>query len=503
MTEPLTLGTLAAALPMASFIAMAVLWILTRAQTRVRASHIGGRVAASEFRVGDGGAVVNSNQAVDPFPFGRASPPETWGALRHWLEPRFGSLPENFEEISKGESLKARAKEETDPGLVILKRDRNANSVTLIDLAAGDAAALHQVRIRDANLTFALKVLENAPCAMRCKHLSSGQIWENTTFASFSEADVDLFLAAAGSQNEDSVQISDTKTGQDTFYRVEKMTDADIEVLYLVEVTEAARAEKVRREFIQTLTKTFANLTAGLAVFDRHRQLALFNPALMDLTNLPAVFLSSRPTMTQFFDRLRDNKVLPEPKNYGTWRGKIEEMIRSASDGLYFEDWCLSNGETYRVAGRPHPDGAVAFLFEDISDEIALTRRFRGQIDVRQAALDTCHQAITVIGPANVVLLCNQPASAMLGIDPDSSFAEMSIHDFMQACSERLPHDRFWTTAEVKILERETAEAIIPDVSGREHLCTIKPIRGNSVLVSISETPDAAVASSEPRMLTA
>src|SRR5690606_126184 len=38
-----------------------------------------------------------------------------------------------------------------------------------------------------------------------------------------------------------------------------------------------ARAESSLREFVQTLTKTFADLPIGLAVFDRNRQLAMFN----------------------------------------------------------------------------------------------------------------------------------------------------------------------------------------------------------------------------------
>ena len=50
---------------------------------------------------------------------------------------------------------------------------------------------------------------------------------------------------------------------------------------------EAVRSEARRREFTQTLTKTFADLAIGLAIFDRSRRLALFNPALTDLTSLP------------------------------------------------------------------------------------------------------------------------------------------------------------------------------------------------------------------------
>ena len=63
-------------------------------------------------------------------------------------------------------------------------------------------------------------------------------------------------------------------------------------------------------------------------------------------------------------------------------------MIETASDGHYAEAWTLPNGLTYRVTGRPHPDGAIAFLIEDITDEISFSRRTKSQLEIRQAVLD-------------------------------------------------------------------------------------------------------------------
>lgn len=46
----------------------------------------------------------------------------------------------------------------------------------------------------------------------------------------------------------------------------------------------AVRAERSMRDVLQTLTRTFAQISIGLAVFGRDRRLVLFNPALADLT---------------------------------------------------------------------------------------------------------------------------------------------------------------------------------------------------------------------------
>ena len=75
-----------------------------------------------------------------------------------------------------------------------------------------------------------------------------------------------------------------------------------------VAADQTVRAEIALRDFIQTLTKTFAHLKTGLAIFDKQRQLSLFNPALSDLTSLPIEFLTARPTLQKVLDRLRDKR---------------------------------------------------------------------------------------------------------------------------------------------------------------------------------------------------
>ena len=190
---------------------------------------------------------------------------------------------------------------------------------------------------------------------------------------------------------------------------------------------EAVRSENRRREFTQTLTKTFAELAIGLAIFDRSRRLVLFNPALLDLTNLPTDFLTSRPSMVTFLDRLRESRVMPEPRDYRTWRTAIAELEAAAADGTYSETWSLPDGQTYHVTGRPHPDGAVALLFEDISAEMSLTRRFRAELEQSQAVIDAFSEAVAVFSPVGQLIMSNQSYRDLWQSDPETSLAPISL----------------------------------------------------------------------------
>ena len=185
--------------------------------------------------------------------------------------------------------------------------------------------------------------------------------------------------------------------------------------IFAVPADSAVRAERSLREFVQTLTKTFADLPTGLAIFDRDRRLQLFNPALMDLTGLSIGFLTARPTLHALLDGLRELRMVPEPKDYASWRNTIATLEAEAASGRHVETWSLPGGQTYRVTGRPHPDGAIAFLFEDITGEIAMTRRFKAELSLGAEILDGIDAAVAIFDSDGRVLSANRAFEAIWG----------------------------------------------------------------------------------------
>ncbi|MFN0113580.1 MAG: PAS-domain containing protein [Paracoccaceae bacterium] len=220
------------------------------------------------------------------------------------------------------------------------------------------------------------------------------------------------------------------------------------------------RAEAALREFVQTLTKTFAQLPIGLAIFDRQRQLALFNPALIDLTRLNPEMLSARPTLFAFLDSLREARMIPEPKDYPSWRRAMAELEKAASSGLYEETWTLPTGQTHRVTGRPHPDGAVAFLFEDITADISLTRRFRSEIEMGQAVIDKIDDAIAVFSQAGGIVLSNASYDGLWNLETHSTLGTMTISSAIAEWNARSCNRNEW----------EAARDFVVDIAPRDDL---------------------------------
>lgn len=244
-------------------------------------------------------------------------------------------------------------------------------------------------------------------------------------------------------------------------------------------------AEKQGKLFIQTLTKTFADLSTGLAIFDRSRRLVMFNPSLLELTRLPVTFLSGRPVFSAVLDRLRDEGMLPEPKNYATWRDQVADLEAQAKQGTYCETWTLPGGQTYRVTGRPHPDGALAFLIEDISAEISLTRTFRAELKTAHAVIDTMTEAIAVFSPAGTLIMSNQAYDAEWTLSPGSvSGSNLSQEvDHWKCLAVPTP---FWQIFQSYGSDGAGRRAVIDTIrtpDGRHYTCRLVPLIGGATLV--------------------
>ena len=240
----------------------------------------------------------------------------------------------------------------------------------------------------------------------------------------------DLFVDQIGAAGATRVTLKRKTSTDPVWFELTSINLPDSGTLYLANPADhLVKAEDALRNFIQTLAQTFAHLPVGLAIFDRDRKLALFNPALSDLTETDAVWLTARPTLTAFLDTLREKRKIPEPKNYGTWREKVEALEKEAQDGTYQENWPLPSGQTYKVTGRPHPEGAVAFLFEDISASIALQRQFRAETDINQSIMDSLDSAIIVFSGSGNVVVANDAYVNLWDNDPREMLAPATLEN--------------------------------------------------------------------------
>ena len=424
-----------------------------------------------------------------------------WADLHNSILARFPNFPEQAESGEPGRKTLYATDTATHSVLRIAWRD----ALTWVTLTTPPATQGAGISDETANEIAALRRSSDT-CPNPVWQLSKdGEVvWHNTAYAL-------LYEMAHGAAPNAKRPLFDTTTASDSVAKAAQrvflyangsevrdwyeLTSVEVDEIFCCQascINAVVEAEVAQRNFVQTLAKTFAHLSIGLAIFDRNDQLALFNPALLDLTDLRAEFLSARPTILSFFDALRENRRMPEPKNYGNWRQQIAEMISAAADGRYEETWSLETGQTYRVKGRPHPDGATAFLIEDISAEVTLTRNFRAELELGQSLMDKLDDALVVFSASGVLTFCNVAYREMWSLDPDASFADVMVSDSITAWKKQAAPNPMWPDIEDFVLnygEREAWDMPLYLSDGTALSCHVAPIASGATLVRFRKLP--------------
>lgn len=253
--------------------------------------------------------------------------------------------------------------------------------------------------------------------------------------------------------------------GNQSWFRFEKMDLRGHKAVFATPADFEIAAEDSRRDFVMTLTKTFAQLSTGLAIFDKNRHLVLFNPALLNLTNTSFKELSKRPSLSAFLDLLRRGGVVPEPKNYSHWRNKLANLEIDAQGEAYSECWSLSSGETYKITGRPHPDGSIAILFEDVSKEVKTARNYNRQVLKYRDIGKHSSLPFVVFSADFTVSFANDAYSKFWGQSFESTFASVSIQDCVKVWKKKTHTAEAWAKIEDFIRDGSQSQSFETDLS--------------------------------------
>ncbi|WP_378947675.1 PAS-domain containing protein [Paracoccus sp. R86501] len=391
----------------------------------------GGRATALDGQVQPVVFLFRGNALVDATPPARALldrvavPDDDWLRLMQWVGPRFGHAAEQLSQLSHLGQIELLGQQgHGSATLRLLAEDLGDHlwRVTITDPQSqhcGTVVDSMSLQAMEEELHLLRGALDQTPMLVWRLDQDDRVTWANAAYLRRAEArsegalgwplpkllDTPRPVPGAGHGTR---RAALEDKGIVSWYDCHSHRLGDQLMMFALPADAAVRAERSLREFVQTLTKTFADLPIGLAIFDQSRKLQLFNPSLIDLTRLPTGFLTARPTLIDFLDQLREQRMVPEPKDYRSWRQHMANLESAAATGHHVETWSLPGGQTYRVTGRPHPDGAVAFLFENITSEMSLTRKFRADLLLGSHVLDALDDGLAVFASDGKLLLDNQ-----------------------------------------------------------------------------------------------
>jgi signal transduction histidine kinase len=164
-----------------------------------------------------------------------------------------------------------------------------------------------------------------------------------------------------------------------------------------VDETALDTAERELTRHLDAHRRALENVQAAVAIYGPDRRLGFFNSAFARLWGLDEAWLARRPTFDDVVDRLREYRRMPEVADFRAYKGQRSAMFTSLVEP---QNWLmhLPDDRTLSLSVSPYPLGGLMFVYEDVTDRLALERSYNTLIAVQRETLDNLFEGIAVFG---------------------------------------------------------------------------------------------------------
>ncbi|MEP4311002.1 MAG: hypothetical protein ABJ364_14765, partial [Lentilitoribacter sp.] len=208
-----------------------------------------------------------------------------WAELRASLSPRFPDFPAHPWDTTNTVILDA--KNPVDVAKLEIRKIDDSTHIQIIDQETLSLDVQHKIKSLEAKVLDSGFASSTAPHPIWKLDANNTVIWYNpayeklnqTVFSSAPEKNTILLEVPDTSGNPLGSKRTSVKSaeGDNTFWFDISAIEVDGGMMcHAIDINAVIHAEIAQRNFVQTLAKTFAQLSTGLAIFDRNQQLALF-----------------------------------------------------------------------------------------------------------------------------------------------------------------------------------------------------------------------------------
>jgi len=231
-----------------------------------------------------------------------------------------------------------------------------------------------------------------------------------------------------------------------------------------LDLTQKQALQQTLQRNIHSYMEIFDQLSTGVVIFDEQMHLNFYNQSFASLWPLDIAFLESRPSHALLLDRLREQQIIPETPNWREWKETLFTAYRAVA--WQQRIWSLADGRTLRVLAHPAPQGGVIWLYEDLSEKLALQTRFNSLIQMQGETLDHLREGVAVFGADGQMRLANPAFATMWMLPAGLAIEGCHISRIEECCSALMPEGDWHHIAAIVTGFAEMREGI----SGRMEL---------------------------------
>jgi len=260
-----------------------------------------------------------------------------------------------------------------------------------------------------------------------------------------------------------------------------------------VDVTDVATSEARLQQHVDAHADTLDRLATAVAIFGKDQRLTFYNQGFARLWDLPDKWLETHPTDSDVLDRLREARKLPEQRDYQAWKRERLALYANPNDYPSEELWHVPNGKTLRVVAQPHPFGGLTFLYEDVTEKLALESAFNTQLKVQSATLDTLTEAVAVFGPDGKLKLHNAAFMHIWELEPRDLLGEPHVRSIAVICSEKFGDEAVWERLIQSIVSGAPQRRDWGEIERNDRTIlslTLSPLPDGATLVTFADVTD-------------
>jgi signal transduction histidine kinase len=236
------------------------------------------------------------------------------------------------------------------------------------------------------------------------------------------------------------------------------------------------------------------NVATAIAIYGPDTRLKFYNTAFSALWRLEEEWLAGEPTIGEILERLRERRRIPEYADFRAFKSQQLAMFTSLIEPQE-ELLHLPDERTLRLVVSTHPFGGLTFIYEDVTDKLALERSYNTLIEVQRETLDNLYEAIAVYGSDGRLKLSNPAYGQIWNLSPEDLQGEPHIGDIVEKTRSFFDDGGDWPDLKSRIIARVTGQILSNGQLERRDGSTLQiasvPLPDGNVLLSYLDVTDS------------
>jgi signal transduction histidine kinase len=264
---------------------------------------------------------------------------------------------------------------------------------------------------------------------------------------------------------------------------------------FAIDRTDLESTEAELWRHVNAHAEVLERIRASVAIYGPDQRLKFFNTAFSSMWGIAEDWLGAQPSFEEILDRLRGARQLPETADFREFKSEQLRMFTSLIEPKQ-ELMHLPDGRTLLLSISPHPLGGLTFIYEDVTDRLALERSCKTLTKVRRATLDHLFEGVAVYGSDGRLKLHNTAFLALWGLSESDVASEPHISDILEKTRALLDDGGDWTAMKQRIVVKITAHALASGPVYRNDGSMLQeatvPLPDGNVLVTYLDVSDTA-----------